>query len=523
MEGAAQGIKPGQRFAHRRHARCAGGLLSRARSDHDRYQAGAEGINLQFCSLVINYDLPWNPQRIEQRIGRCHRYGQKHDVVVVNFLNRDNEADRRVYELLDQKFKLFEGVFGASDEVLGAVEAGVDFERRIADIYQNCRHPSEIHSAFEQLQLDLAGEISDAMLNARKVLLENFDEEVQERLKIAQTDAKASLDRLERLLMRFTRAMLDGHATFDADELAFTLKSVPAPVALAADVDADEVPDVFPLGRYELPRRSDEAHVYRLQHPLAQSLLKSALRAPLAPSRLHLDYAAYGLKVSVLDTLRGGEGVCAVQLLRVQSLGVTEEYLLAAGSASGKVLDADATERLLALPGRADALPRADAPSATEERGVSSASALTDQRGLDFAAANLALPLGLQQELARQRASIIGSVERRNLGLFSDETEKLDAWADDLKVGLEREIKELDRRIRETRTKGKGAATLAEKLAAQKDQRELESLRDKRRRELFIRQDEIQAKRDKLIEELESQLGQQMTEVTVLCCQWVLS
>ncbi len=55
-------------------------------------EAGAEGINLQFCSLVVNYDLPWNPQRIEQRIGRCHRYGQKHDVVVVNFLNRKNEG-----------------------------------------------------------------------------------------------------------------------------------------------------------------------------------------------------------------------------------------------------------------------------------------------------------------------------------------------------------------------------------------------------------------------------------------------
>ena len=92
-------------------------------------EAGAEGINLQFCSLVVNYDLPWNPQRIEQRIGRCHRYGQKHDVVVVNFLNRNNEADQRVFELLSEKFQLFEGVFGASDEVLGAIESGVDFER----------------------------------------------------------------------------------------------------------------------------------------------------------------------------------------------------------------------------------------------------------------------------------------------------------------------------------------------------------------------------------------------------------
>ena len=94
-------------------------------------EVGAEGINLQFCSLVVNYDLPWNPQRIEQRIGRCHRYCQKHDVVVVNFLNRKNEADQRVFQLLSEKFKLFEGVFGASDEVLGATESGVDFEKRI--------------------------------------------------------------------------------------------------------------------------------------------------------------------------------------------------------------------------------------------------------------------------------------------------------------------------------------------------------------------------------------------------------
>src|SRR5690606_6597457 len=104
-------------------------------------EAGAEGINLQFCALVVNYDLPWNPQRIEQRIGRCHRYGQKHDVVVVNFLNRKNEADQHVFRLLSEKFHLFEGVFGASDEVLGAIESGVDFEKRIAAIYQRLRKP----------------------------------------------------------------------------------------------------------------------------------------------------------------------------------------------------------------------------------------------------------------------------------------------------------------------------------------------------------------------------------------------
>ena len=80
--------------------------------------SGSEGLNLQFCNTIINYDLPWNPQKIEQRIGRCHRYGQKNDVVVINLLNTQNVADKRVYEILSEKFELFQGVFGASDKAI---------------------------------------------------------------------------------------------------------------------------------------------------------------------------------------------------------------------------------------------------------------------------------------------------------------------------------------------------------------------------------------------------------------------
>ncbi|MGB6995195.1 MAG: SNF2-related protein, partial [Thermoanaerobaculia bacterium] len=141
-------------------------------------EAGAEGVNLQFCSLVVNYDLPWNPQRIEQRIGRCHRYGQKHDVVVINFLNERNAADRRVLELLSEKFRLFSGVFGASDEVLGSIDSGVDFEKRILAIYQECRTEEEIETAFEKLQQELDEQIRTRMDDTRRLLLEHFDEDV---------------------------------------------------------------------------------------------------------------------------------------------------------------------------------------------------------------------------------------------------------------------------------------------------------------------------------------------------------
>ncbi len=152
-------------------------------------EAGAEGLNLQFCNLVVNYDLPWNPQRIEQRIGRCHRYGQSRDVLVVNFLNRSNAADARLYELLGEKLALFDGVFGSSDEILGALGSGVDFERRVLDIYQSCRTADEVDRAFALLRNDMDGRIEARLTAARSLLLERFDGDVRARLRVTRREA----------------------------------------------------------------------------------------------------------------------------------------------------------------------------------------------------------------------------------------------------------------------------------------------------------------------------------------------
>ncbi len=257
-------------------------------------EAAAEGINLQFCSLVVNYDLPWNPQRIEQRIGRCHRYGQKHDVVVVNFLNRTNEADQRVFQLLSEKFKLFEGVFGASDEVLGAIESGIDFEKRINDIYQTCRRPDEIGAAFQQLQMALSTEINEQMDLTRRKLLENFDDEVREKLRVQQEASQAALDRFERMLMSITRHGLDGAAEF-LDEASFRLTRSPFG------------PDI-PLGLYELPRRRDDAHIYRLTHPLADAVIARAKGRDLPPAEVCFSLSGHPGKISILEPLIGHGG-----------------------------------------------------------------------------------------------------------------------------------------------------------------------------------------------------------------------
>ena len=160
-------------------------------------EAGAEGLNLQFCNLVVNYDLPWNPQRVEQRIGRCHRYGQQRDVLVLNFLNRQNAADARLFDLLSQKLALFDGVFGSSDEVLGALGSGIDFEKRVLDIYQSCRSPDEVDQAFTKLRSELDARISARFAAARALLFERFDGEVRGRLRVAEQKAKEAVARRE--------------------------------------------------------------------------------------------------------------------------------------------------------------------------------------------------------------------------------------------------------------------------------------------------------------------------------------
>jgi adenine-specific DNA-methyltransferase len=307
-------------------------------------EAGAEGINLQFCSLVVNYDLPWNPQRIEQRIGRCHRYGQKHDVVVVNFLNRKNAADQRVFQLLSQKFRLFEGVFGASDEVLGAIESGVDFEKRIASIYQQCRRTDEIKTAFDVLQQELDFEISDTLNKARQQLLEHFDDEVREKLRVRNESSRAALNRYEQRLMALTRFELGALATF-LSESSFDLHRAP---------DGTEAP----TGRYELPRRSGEAHFYRLSHPLAEAVVAAAKTRPMPDDpdlELRFDYSNHVGKISVLEPLLGKTGMLRLDCLTVETLGQAEDHLLLSViTDDGSVVPRDVAHRLLTISGAMD-------------------------------------------------------------------------------------------------------------------------------------------------------------------------
>jgi ERCC4-related helicase len=448
-------------------------------------EAGAEGINLQFCSLVVNYDLPWNPQRIEQRIGRCHRYGQKYDVVVVNFINRKNDADQRVFQLLSEKFKLFEGVFGASDEVLGALESGVDFERRINGIYQQCRQPEDIKKAFDQLQLDLSLEIDEAMSQTNRKLLENFDDDVRDKLKIRDDDAKVYLDKYEKTLIRVTRHELADHADF-VNTATFTLKSLP---------DWASAPDV-PLGLYELPRRSGEAHFYRLTHPLGETVLARAKTRELPPAEVVFDYQNHAGIVSAVEPYEGKTGWLTASILTIEALDSVEDHLLLSGKLDdefgGQNIPPDVLAQFMKLPANSGKQISAGAEVITKLESISE----------------------------NQKLAIQGDISRRNARFFEEEATKLDGWADDLKVGLEREIKEIDRQIKEARRAATAALGLEQKLEAQKQIRSLETVRNSKRRNLFDAQDEIDKQRNGLIEKIEGKLKQVVSMRELFCVWW---
>lgn len=449
-------------------------------------EAAAEGVNLQFCSLVVNYDLPWNPQRIEQRIGRCHRYGQKHDVVVINFLNRSNEADMRVFDLLNEKFKLFDGVFGSSDEVLGALESGVDFEQRILAIYQSCRTDAEIDQAFNALQGELEEQIQHRMKQVAQDVLTNLDETVRKRLRLRKQEAEAQMGELESLLFRLAKSELADHAEFDDAGCEFTLRTVP-----------DGWSNVEP-GRYVmLTRQSTEgARTLRLGHSLAEAMIKRAKERDLGPAKLTFCYDPSLGRNVVLESQVGQSGHLIISKLEIKSEVDEEERLLfAANDASGNPLHWKFAKALLGLQAKA------------WEPALTAA----------------AMEVRLKEQINQAQSLVLGEREARNASFFTDEIDKLERWAEDLKHGLEVEIKDLRTRVNQLKKDFRVAQALEQKLGIQKELREVEKQRDRKQLELYKAQDDIDAKKEALIDDVESQLNQAVSSETILALSWEVS
>ena len=426
-------------------------------------ESAAEGVNLQFCSLVINYDLPWNPQRIEQRIGRCHRYGQKNDVVVINFINESNDVDRRVYDLLDKKFNLFKGVFGSSDEVLGAVESGIDFEKKILDIYQQCRTPEEIERSFNELQRSMEDIISHNIQKAHEDLFKNFDSEVHERLKL---NIDRYLDKFSREFWLLSKYILQGKAEFNDDDHSFYLKK--------------DIGNII-SGKYALISKKHENNngiIYRTNHPLGEYVIKEGLNIPEKCGKVIFDITNNGgYKITQVENLKGCSGYLSLYKYTINSFDKEEHLLFAGIMADGKEISHHTCEKLFECMGKYE-------PVEIDE--------------------NINMLLKEKINIVAENKSI--ESEQNNMKYFQQEEERLEGWAKDMVQRLEIELKNIKDLIREKERQSRHATTMEEKYNLNKELQELNAKKSKMRRNLEDNEDAVYEKRNALIDEIKSRM-----------------
>ena len=425
-------------------------------------EAGAEGINLQFCSLVVNYDMPWNPQRIEQRIGRCHRYGQKHDVVVVNFVNQSNAADRRVYELLNSKFNLFEGVFGSSDEVLGAMDSNLNFEKRLLSIYQKCRTEDEINTAFDELQKELETIIDERIKQTKKSLLENFDKDVLERLKFTEEGENSLINEYVSHLWKLALDVLGNDVSeVDQENRSFRLD---------ADLDGE-----IPSGYYTLNKHSDDKILLRYTHPLAQHIIKTGLGHDIDDETIRFSLSAYPFKMALLENHIGESGwLAAYHVNATNSYDGEDTVIFCPITEDGEILPSDFGRKLLELDaesnGKSD-IPREVLNSIAE----------------DF-----------ESKLEKYRKEL----DDRTSEYATYEIEKFEAWSDDRLVPLQNEVIELRKEkdaIHRQFRKERDAKT---KLLLKRQELDLDNKLRKKQKEMFDLEDTYHQQVDQMTSKL---------------------
>ena len=442
-------------------------------------EAGAEGINLQFCSLVVNYDLPWNPQRIEQRIGRCHRYGQKHDVVVVNFVNRDNAADCRVYELLSTKFNLFDGVFGCSDEVLGSVDSTFDLEGRLGSILRTCRTEEEINQAFDSLQKELEDVIKERLSDTKKTLLENFDEDVVSKLKIRQDNDLARINNYIRHLWKLALTVLCGRiSNYDDNSLSFRLN--------------EDITNEIKAGEYSLDKKEIDKIQVRATSPIGEYILGQVPYVEKSESVV-FDIESYPYKSVLLEECKGKEGwLVAYELTASNEYDNEESIIFCVVTDDGHVLPSEFGVKLLELD--AETYEDCEVPKSVKEK----------------------IMLILDAETGKYKDKVNARMEE----FAGYEIEKYESWSDDQLVPLQNQVVEVRKEKDAVHRQIRKERNIKEKLLLKKQETQLADKLTKIQRKLFDMEDEYNKKVDKMTSKLLNSLESKFYKKVLFSIKW---
>lgn len=444
-------------------------------------ESAAEWINLQFCSLVINYDLPWNPQRVEQRIGRCHRYWQKHDVIVMNLVNTDNRADERIYELLKDKLNLFDGMFWSSDEILWQLENGIDIERKFLEIMQTCRTPEQIDSAFDKLQNDMKEVIEIKLWDTRKKVIDSFDEDVVARLKESNKESALVLSNTKKFFWNVSKEILKEYADFDDDSFSFDLKKSPI-----KDID---------IWKYVFADSKDNewTFTYRTTHPLWEYVLKQAKSKTLSIAHLNINITNNATKISIIEKMKWKSWFLKIDLFRVKGLQDEEYFVYNCIDEKWITIAQDIAENIMKV-------------------------------WWDIVSSNITINEGIKNNLIQLSVKNIndikGEIEKFSDSYFSDELTKLDKWANDIRVTLERKVKNMAKEISQMKTDAMRQKDLVVRLKIEQEVMKIEEKQKKLRRKLYDEEDSLEEKKRQLIKELQAKMEANYEQEELFTIKW---
>jgi ERCC4-related helicase len=444
-------------------------------------ESGAEGINLQFCSLLINFDLPWNPQRVEQRIGRCHRYGQLIDVTVVNMLNLKNQTEQRIHQLLSEKFHLFDGIFGASDEVLGTLVNGLDFEKEVLRIVQECRTEEQAEFEFNVLTESIKDRIDADMDAARTKVLGELDSAVVEKLHHRQSALATSIPEFRQRLLMVAHAELDAAVFPDPANEHFTYNgqtyTTAWPVADEQDWQFFRVSDGLGLQIVEAAKARDHAS------------------SPVAIHFKPKEYP-YAGQMTAVNALSGQSGWMQVAKATMPTpAALREELLIACVTDRGEQIASEIADKMFMVPGDSG----------------SSADALPDERQLEAIQAD-------------RFASFSDRVKRENFEWIEAEEERLDRYAADIEIELDAQVDAMEAEIKELQRQKRSAdLSMEQKIELSRKIKRLEADVDDTKLSKFERRKQLRKEVSDKLDEFAEQLNQHPSIVPLMTVRWTVA
>ncbi len=425
-------------------------------------EAGAEGLNLQFCSLVINYDLPWNPQRVEQRIGRCHRFGQKYDVTVINFINDSNKVEQRIYELLSQKFMLFNEVFGASDEVLGKINNVENIEYAIAEIYQNCRTVEEIDEAFDKIQEQFSEQIKESIHRTKQELIDHFEEDIQKYFVDTLVEAEEKVNDLEYLFWNLTKIVMKDKAEFDDQNYIMKV------------IHFNEFNGLYKLSS----RNEDNKYMdYNINTKLGSYVIDEAKSIQETTGKITFRITDYKYNLKEIENLKGKKGILSLNKFSIHSFE-EENYLFFSGRLNdGTPLDDHIIQKMFRV-------------ESSEEYNKE----LNEQELKN-----------LEEDIKIYSNKIFNESIEKNNNYLNSEIVRINNWADDKIQAIEFEVEQMREQRKELRKQSDLSMNAKDKSKIEKDIVKLTERIAKKWMELSENEEKVEKQRAEMVEAIKKE------------------